>query len=374
MKGVSLVKNKSLFSGYDLFALHILYIGVAASFIYPSFMIRSTTGSYLYPLAVWVVVALISAFVYRMLLSNLNGISLVEELRASIGVWFASALCLPLLLAVLVSAITILRAYSEIMTMTMLPTTPIFFLNGLLIAPVLLSYAGIMPIIRSAKVFFLVAIILCWALQLVGISDVKWHLGQPWFTTTGDFFLNRDFYAGSFLWMGFAISSMLGAYTPQAARMAWRSYALALLVSIPAIAGFFYFPVLTFGREFSRQLTVPFVSKMDSIYHYWIIVDNLAALFVSAVMLHILIVLAIKQYFLEYIIRKLMPSADRRLLSILGFLLVYGGATWLPSWRSMEHFLTLGVALRGYVLILFPLLVMAALHIARRRQKAGHSA
>jgi hypothetical protein len=360
--------------GYDNFTIHTLFFGVAAGFLFPSFMIRSTTGSYWIPSAVWIAAAILSSWLYRNLLAMLQGRTLLGEIRSSIGRLATTVLSLPILLFLYGAVIVLLRAYSEIVSMTMLPTTPIPFLNGMLLAPALLAFAGMMPIFRSAKVLFLIGLLLCVSLLLIGLSDINWTLGKPWLYTDGDFFINQNFYSGSFLWVGFSITAFIGRYTRQSARIAWKSYVAALIFSLPFIAGYIYLPIMTFGREFSSLLTVPFVSKMDSIYKYWIIVENLAAVFVSAMMLHVLIIMALKLHSCGSVCQELLPTADKRLIYIVLILLVYAGATWLPSWRDLERSLFLTVGIRTYIMFVFPMLGIAALHVARKRREAGRPA
>jgi spore germination protein KB len=359
---------------YDMFALQLLYFGASAGFIYPSFLARSTTGSYWIPLAVWSAGAIVCSWLYAKLLSQLEGKKLLEELKRHVGPALAGLLCLPMLIFLLGALIIMLRAYSEIITMTMLPTTPILFLNGMIIAPALLACAGFMPIIRSAKVLVLVAVSISLMLLLLGLSDVDWTLGIPWARTNGDFVLDKQFYAGSFLWMGFVVTSLIGSYSRQSAKVAWQGYLIALISALPLVAGYIYLPVLTFGRELSRRLTVPFVSKMDSIYHYWVIIENLAAVFVAATLLYILIVIALKLRALGEFIRTFLPRTGNKLVYLVLSLAVFAAATLLPSWRDVELLLFMTAGVRLYVMFVFPVLGIVVLHAAKKRQAAEHMA
>ncbi|RKP58211.1 hypothetical protein D7Z26_01550 [Cohnella endophytica] len=365
------MKNPSAFTGYEMLAIQMLFSGAAAGFIYPSFLIRSTEGAYWIPIAVWTAGALLSSWLYSRMLARLEGRKLVSAIRSSVGLVWTSVLFLPVILFLIGALIVMLRAYSEIITMTMLPTTPISFLNGMLLSSAALALAGIMPIIRAARVFFLMASLFTLALLIIGFSDVNWTLGTPWFRTNGDFLLDNRFYAGSFLWMGFAITSLIGPYTMQSARGAWRSYALALICALPMIAGYVYLPVLTFGRDLSQRLTFPFVTKMDTIYHYWIIFDNLTAIFVSVTMLYVLLIMALKLHALGDTVKTLMPKAKNGFIYLGLFIVVYAAATFLPSWRELEHVIILTVGIRLYIMFIFPLLGMAALIVAQRRGGKG---
>lgn len=296
---------------------------------------------------------------------------MVSRIYASIGKAGTCIICLPVVLFLLAALVVMLRAYTEIITMTMLPTTPISFLNGMLLAPAALALAGMMPIVRAARVFFLLTLLFSLGLLLVSLSDVNWTLGAPWIRTNGDFFYDKRFYAGSFMWMGFVITSLIGPYSRQSARRVWKSYAMALIFAFPLIAGYIYLPVLTFGRELSQRLTLPFISKMDSISHYWIVFENLTAIFVSVTMLYVLLIMALKLHAVGEMFTVLMPRANMQVIYAVIFIIVYAAATVLASWKVVENIILLTIGFRFYVMFIFPLLGMFALAYGQRAGKEG---
>ncbi|NIK69665.1 MULTISPECIES: GerAB/ArcD/ProY family transporter [unclassified Paenibacillus] len=360
------MKRLSSIGGYELFAIQMLYSGAAAGFIYPSFIIRSTDGAYWVPITIWAAGAIVSSWIYSRLLTQLNGEKLLRRIRGSIGVVWTCIICLPILLFFFTAIVIMLRAYSEIVTMTMLPTTPISFLNGMLLAPAALALAGMMPILRTARVFFLLTLLFTLILIIIGLSDVHWTLGAPWIRTNGDFFMDKRFYAGSFMWMGFVITSFIGPYTRQSARKAWSSYFVAILCTLPLISSYIYLPVLTFGRELSERLTMPFISKMDSVSHYWIVFENLTAFYVSITMLYILVIMALKMHAIGEMFSTLWPRANRPVIYAVALLAVYATATLVTSWREIESITVLTIGIRLYVMFVFPLLGMLAVAYGRR--------
>ncbi|QHT61048.1 GerAB/ArcD/ProY family transporter [Paenibacillus lycopersici] len=363
------MKRPSAISGYEMVAIQMVYFGASAGFIYPSLLIRSTGDAYWVPVAVWAAAALLSSWLYSRMLARLEGGKLIAGLCSSIGKVWSFLLILPILLFLGGAMIVLLRAFSEVITMTMLPTTPISFLNGMLLAPAALALAGMMPIVRSARVFFLVTILCSSALLLIGLSNINWTLGSPWLRTSGDFLGNKRFYAGSFLWMGFVLTAFIGPYTAKSAKRSWKSYALALCCALPFIACYIYLPVLTFGKDLSRHLTFPFVSKMDAIYHYWIVFENMTAMFVSVTMLYVLLILALKMHALGESFQLMMPRVNAALIYGVLLVAVYWGATAISSWRVVEDLMIVTVGLRLYVLFVFPLLGMAVLILAGKRRE-----
>jgi|GEM_PF-1093271 len=362
------MNKSSTISGYEMVAIQMLYLFASAGFIYPSIILRSTLGSCWIPVAVWACAALLSSWLYRSLLSRLNGERLIARLRQAAGFGWTVILCLPVLLFLAGATGIVLRAYSEIITMTMLPTTPISFLNGMLLAPAALALAGMMPIVRTARVFFMLSILMTLLLMLVGLSDVHWALGKPWLRTDGDFLLNKRFYAGSYLWMGFVITSLIGPYSAGTVRRVWKSYALAIVCGFPLVLAYIYLPILTFGVELNRHLTFPFVSKMDSIYHYWIAVENLAAVFVSVTMFYVLILMALKLHALGETFKALAPRVPSGVIYAGLVVVVYTFATVLSSWRALEDVVLYTAGVRLYTLFGFPLLGIAILAAGKKRQ------
>ncbi|GBF73950.1 spore germination protein [Paenibacillus sp. 598K] len=361
--------KSSKLGGYEHFVIHLLYFGSTAGFIYPSFLTRSTAGSYWVPLVVWCAAAVVCSWLYALLLSRLQGRRLLTELKRSVGWAPAILLCLPLFVSLLGALVVMLRSYAEVITMTMLPTTPIAFLNGMILAPALLASAGVMPIVRSAKVLVLFAVPASVTLLILGWSNLDWSMGIPWARFNGDFIRNNQFYAGSCLWMGFVITALIQPYSHRSVAVAWRAYGLALLCALPMIAGYIYLPVLTFGRELTSQLTVPFVSKMDSIYHYWVIVENLGAIFVTVSLLYVLVILALKLHVLNETVRTFLPPRSSKMTGAVLVLAVFLTATFIPSWRDVELVMVLTAGLRLYVMFVFPLLGIALLHLAGRRMQ-----
>ncbi|WP_201007004.1 GerAB/ArcD/ProY family transporter [Paenibacillus glycanilyticus] len=365
------MKRLSTLSGYDMLAIQMLYTGAVAGFIYPNFIIRSTEGAYWIPIVVWAAGALLSSWIFSRLLAQLNGEKLIAGIHASIGGIWTCVICLPVIFFLLTALVVMLRAYTEVITMTMLPTTPIAFLNGMLIAPAILALAGMMPIVRAARVFFLLTLLLTLVLLIVGLSDVHWIVGAPWIRTNGDFLLDKRFYAASYIWMGFVITSLIGPYTRHSAKRNWKMYSAALLCTLPLIMGYIYLPVMTFGRELSKRLTFPFISKMDSISHYWILFENLTAIFVSVTMFYLFIIIALKLHAIGEMVAVIMPRANKRWIHSGAFLVVYASATLLVSWRVVENITILTIGLRLYVMFVFPLLGLLALAYGRRAGKEG---
>ncbi|SDS30967.1 Spore germination protein [Paenibacillaceae bacterium GAS479] len=362
--------NKTIsLTGYEMFSLQVLYVGASAGFLYPSLLINSTTGPLWAPISVWALLAFSSCILYSRMLLKLRGKELVPIIVSSLGKPAAIMLLLPILLFVIAAITVMLRSFTELITMTLLPTTPLLFLNCMIFASSGLAAAGLMAIIRAAKVIFLLAVGMIVFLLLVGTSGSHWELGGPWFRMSADFFTDGDFYGGSFVWMGFTYIAMIAPFSIEQARLYQKGNMIALVLSVLMVACFIYIPVMTFGREMSSRLTFPFVSKMDSIYQYWIILENLTAIFLSSTMLCLLLVIALKLKALMSITTSIWPKVSIKWGLAVVTVIVYIAAELIPEWRDLEKWVFNSYFLRFYAMFVFPGITLAGLHFKQR--KAG---
>ncbi|MGN7455683.1 GerAB/ArcD/ProY family transporter [Paenibacillus pasadenensis] len=347
-------------SAYAYFCLFSLYFGAAGGFLYPSLVINSTDGALWLPILLWAGASAASCLLYVRLLRGLKGQPLLPYARGLLGPAAAWLLTFPLLLFAFGAVIVMLRSFSELVTMTLLPTTPISFLDGMIVPAALLAAAGLPPIFRAARLLFLLAFTILLFLLLVGFINTHLYYGGPWLRPEPAFLLSGDFYGGSFLWMGFAFVALCGSYDAEESRAYRKGYLLALGVGTALVLSFVYLPVLTFGRELSSNLTFPFVTKMDSVYQYWIVFENLTSIFLSATMFCLLVVMALKLRTIGSVAHGLWPKLPVSKLVLTASAVVFAVATWIPEWRIIESWLFNSLVIRMYVMFAFPLLLLAA--------------
>ncbi|SET21157.1 GerAB/ArcD/ProY family transporter [Paenibacillus sp. NFR01] len=360
-------------SRYSLYVMQSLYFGGSAGYLYPSLIIRSTDSAFWVPIVVWALLAAGGACLYSLALGRVS-LPMIPALRNHCGRILSILLALPLLLFIGGAIIVLLRGYTEMITMTMLPRTPIAFLNGILLVPVLMASAGIMPIVRAARVFFLLTLMLSTVLMLLSFSDLDFSLGRPWLRTDGHFLGDAAFYASSYLWTGYVFTALLGSYTGVALRKFWQPSFLSICCAMPYLLGVVYLPVLTFGPELSRQLILPYVSKLDSVYHYWIILENLTAVLLSNMMIYVLFVLSLKLHVMGQMLQDFFPSWRKRwIFGTLG-VVMYTASVMIPSWAALIHLLHLMTGLRLYAMFGFPLLALTAFAVSARVQRRREAA
>lgn len=111
------------------------------------------------------------------------------------------------------------------------------------------------------------------------------------------------------------------------------------------------------------MLTFPFISKLDAIYHYWIALENLTAIYVSLTICFVLLVMSLKLHALGESLNTFFPHFRRGWLYIVLTVLCYAGASIIPNWRDVEHFLFNSIVIRLYAMFVFPVICLAAARV-----------
>ncbi|MEK3910110.1 GerAB/ArcD/ProY family transporter [Paenibacillus sp. FSL H7-0331] len=356
--------SKLQISFSEYFVLQIMIFGGTSFFLYPYFIIQATHESYWMIIVIWMLLGMLGAWLYSCMLALEPGKDAFTICKHQFGMVGSLLFIVPLLWFVGSSIVLMIRVHGEMISMTMLHTTPQWFLSGVVFVSAFLASGGLISIVRTAGVFIIVSIPLSIALTLLGLSDIQIQLGKPWLPNNGDFLQQASFYGSSYVWTGFIYFAVTGAYTNKPKQL-WKSYGIATVFFFPIIFGAVYFPILTFGPELTRSLTFPYITKMDSISHYWLVIENLTAVFVSVSMLYVILAMALMIHCFVVGIRTLFPKFKENLLYIVTGVLTYGLALIIPSWNWIEQAVIWATPLRLYVVFVIP----AAILIKYRIQK-----
>ncbi|GIP27800.1 hypothetical protein J23TS9_29300 [Paenibacillus sp. J23TS9] len=339
------------------FILQIMVFGAISFYLYPYFIINATNQSYWIPILIWMMLGLLGAWLFSRMMALHQGMDAFAITKQELG-WPGMILfILPMMWFIWRSMIIMIRAHTEIISMTILHTTPQWCLNGVILISVFLAMGGLVPIVRTAGVFFLVSLPLSFALTLLGLSDIHLYLGKPWIHTNGDFITSSKFYASSCIWLGYLYYAASGKYTKKPGKL-WKPYMIAAVCFLPLIAGSVYLPVLTFSAEMSRNLALPYISKMDSVNHYWLIVENLTAVFISASMLYLILVLSLMLHCFVTALKTMLPSWNEKLLYLLIGAATYASTFFIISWNEIVKSVEWDSPFRLYLMFLFPLAVI----------------
>ncbi|WP_240417124.1 GerAB/ArcD/ProY family transporter [Paenibacillus periandrae] len=350
------------FSQY--FVLQIMLFGGTSFFLYPFYVVHATNNSYWIIIVIWMLLGLLGAWLYSCMLAIEPGKDAFAICKQQFGMVGSILFIVPLLWFVGSSIVLMIRSHGEMISMTMLHATPQWFLSGVVFISAFLASGGLISIVRTAGVFVIVSIPLSIGLTLLGLSDNDFQLGKPWLQSNGDFLQEASFYASSYIWTGFIYFAVTGAYSNKPKQL-WKPYGIAALFFLPMIGGAVYFPILTFGPELTRSLTFPYITKMDSISHYWLVIENLTAVFVSVSMLYVILAMALMIYCFVIGVRALFPRFKENWLYITTGLWAYGLALIIPSWNWMEQAVIWATPLRLYVVFVIPTAILIKYRIQK---------
>lgn len=349
-------------------ALQINFIGGMAFFLYPDLVIHSTDEMYWLPIVAGASIGIFGSWLYSKMMSSNPGKDLFEISIGVVGRGWTMVLLFPLVLFMFNSIALMARSHAEMVNMTMLPTTPQWFLNGLLIIPLWSALGGITSIVRTITVLLFIALPFAMAINLLGLVDLEFSLGSPWFKLSADFIRSPEFYASSYVWVGFIYCSVIGKYASDPKHL-WKSYGLAVLCFLPMALEAVLLPVLTFGPEFTRTLTFPYIMKMDSIDIYWLPVENLTAIYVSVTMIFVVGTVAMMYFCVARGIHRLFPRFSEKIILWICGGITYSVALLFPSWLWVRRGVFWDTPLRLFLAIGLPVIYIALIWWKKRKER-----
>nr|WP_145159928.1 GerAB/ArcD/ProY family transporter [Paenibacillus terrae] len=347
------------------FVLQMMVFGAISFHVYPWLVLQSTTQSYWIPILIWMLLGLLGAWLFSRVLALHQGKDAYTITKLVLGWPGVILFIVPLLWFMWSAMVIIVRAHSEIISMTILHSTPQWFLDGMIFIGVFLAFGGIGSIIRASVLFLLISFPLSVGLVLLGFGDLDFNLGKPWLYTNGDFLTSPKFYTTSFIWAGYLYYAACGRYAKQPKKL-WRPYTVAALCFLPLLAASVYQPALTFSPEMSRILTLPYISKMDSVSYYWLVIENLTAVFIVSSILYLFLLLALILNCIVTAIRAVFPSWNEKLLYVLAGITAYAAIRLIPSWEWIERAVEWDTVLRLYLMYGFPMAVLVKSFISNK--------
>lgn len=349
------------------FGLQMMVFGAISFYLYPYFVIHATDHGFWIPILIWMPLSVAGSWLFSRMLALHQGEDAFSIVKRELG-WAGIVLfLLPLIWFMWRSMVVMISAHMEIISMTILPATPSWVTAGVLWIAVFLASGGIGSIVRTGMIFLLVSFPISLALTLLGLSNVEFSLGKPWLHTSGDFLFSRKFYASSCIWTGYLYMAASGKFTKTPGKL-WKPYIAAAVCFSPLILGAVYLPVLTFGAEMSRNLTLPYISKMDSIYHYWLVIENLTAVFISSAMLYVILTLALMLHMIVAALRVIFWRWNEWWLYVIIGAATYASTLYVPSWDWIEKAVEWDSPFRLYLMYLFPLAVIVKSLFSERKK------
>nr|WP_286672557.1 GerAB/ArcD/ProY family transporter [Cohnella hashimotonis] len=356
-------------SDTQYFIMQLAVFGATSYFLYPYLILHTDGGSYWMPIVTGLLAGILGARLFSGLMAQYPGLDAFAAVKRVLGWPGLLLFAIPYGWYIWRAMTMIARAHAEIVSMTILHTTPLWILHCTVPIAMLLAAGGVASIVRAAAVFVTVGIPVTIGITLLGFSDLDLALHEPWRPTDLSYLGSQSFFKSSFVWVGFLYLCSCGQYARIPGRL-WRPYAAAAFCFLPVIAAAIYFPVLTFGVGFAKALTFPFLSKMDSVSHYWLVVENLTAVFLSAVILLVILTLSLMMHSLVAALRALMPFLSARFAYAAVGASTYISAQLIPSWGWIEKGIWADTPVRIY-LVLFPPVVWLWRRLASGRRQSA---
>ncbi|MDC3412929.1 GerAB/ArcD/ProY family transporter [Terrihalobacillus insolitus] len=347
--------------------IQTVFFGGMSFFLYPELVASSTNQAYWIPVLFWFLISLFGAYVYSKMMKPYPRKNIVEISILLIGRKLSFLLLFPLLLFWFNSVALMIRAHAELVNMTMLTMTPTWVLSCLFVIPLIGAIGGITSIVRTLSVYSLICVPLVFGITILGFQDLDYHLGKPWFDSSIDFLTSPEFYASSYIWVGFIYCGIIGKYTEKVGEL-WKSYFWATLCFLPIVFTIVLFPILTFGPEMTQSITFPYVLKMASVDNYYLIVESLTAVYISSVMIYVIGTISFIYYCIGKAIHDFFPKwEEKKILFIIGGL-SYMVALLIPSWDWLRQGVVIESPLRLFVAFLLPLTIIGIHSWKKRRQ------
>lgn len=356
-------------SDAQYFILQLAVFGATSYFLYPYLILHTDGGSYWMPMVTGLIAGIVGARLFSGMMAQHPGLDAFAVVKRALGWPGLLLFALPYSWYAWRAMTMIARAHAEIISMTILHTTPLWILLCTIPIATLLAAGGVASIARAAAVFVMVGIPVTVGITLLGLSNLDYTLHEPWRATDFSYLGSKTFYTSSFVWVGFLYLSSCGDRARSPGTL-WKPYAAAAFCFLPVLAGAIYLPVLTFGVGFAKALTFPFLSKLDSISHYWLVIENLTAVFVSVVILLVILTLSLMLHSLSAALRALLPFVPLRFACAAVGAATYVSALLIPSWGWIEKGIWNDTPVRLYLVLFPPAVWLWSRLTGRRRQRA----
>lgn len=340
-------------------SLHVILMYILTQlalifFLYPGDIIESTTESH------WIAILMGFGIYFAFLWIFMKGMSYGQgrdmvRLYLRMGKLPAAILLLPVLYYFIIETALTIRAYSEIMTIVFLSSTPLWaIMLILLLGSTFLAAKGLRTILGTG---FLVA---CFGLPLIlfiyiaSFQNVDWRYIYPLlsnhfsFLTTPSYYKSFFVYSGSFLFLGFVQPYY---------KFQIRSLLVTSLCLLPLLLSSVYIPVLTFGEATARTLFFPYIVVLDILQIDWLMFERVAVFFLLSLISMMLLFLALTIWQSVRIASQFLSKTPSTYLLIGIVSGVFVICQSITSWENVQQLFVWNIWVRFYILIVVPVTV-----------------
>lgn len=337
-------------------------------FFYPGLIIEGVESSHWLPVLTGFLFYFAIIAVYMKGLSyfdNRNVIQIFQQLGKPVAI----ILLLPLTVYLIGVSIVTFRAYSEVIRLIFLTSSPIWAILLLLIAiSSYIAFLGVEAIFRTSILLVILGTPIVLFILVSAFQNVDWHYLFPLLdkeVITFSFLLKPAYiksllsFGGGFLFLGF-IQPCLN----------YKSYKVlsAYFILLPMFLISVYVPILTFGRNTAVLFSFPFLETSETIEINWLMFERISMFFMICLISFVMLFLALLLWKTALIIRTAIPVKQGAILLPLT-ILVFSVSVLIPDWHKVDQLFWMNTILRVYVMLIIPVLILV-LGI-RHSKKAG---
>lgn len=280
----------------------------------------------------------------------------VMDIFRSAGKVIAWTLLLPAFVYMIIAFTITIRAYSEMITLVFLSTTPVWAIMLLFILiAFLMAWQGIASIARTSVLLVILFTLPILFVLCLSFQNVDWYYLLPFiehnqsfgFITNVNFQVSLFVYAGGFFFLGLL---------PPAVHISIKKMMLGVLLLLPMFLVAAYLPLLTFGHATAKLYEFPVLMTIDTVRVTWLMFDRITILFFLSLMSFALLYLGLTLWGLVTLSKRAVPYIRDPYLLIGLTIGLYTISIAIPNWDSLEHVQVWIIPIRLYNFLAIPLL------------------
>jgi len=339
-------------------------------FMYPTDIIETLEAGH------WIAVLLGFAIHIALLTVYLRGLKYgapnnIIDIFKDVGRWFAMVILFPVALYFTMMIIITVRAYSEIVTLIFLDSTPLWAIMALILfVSSLMAMYGVESIFRTGllvALLFSPALLLVFSLAFQNVEFLYWFPMIDERSATFSYVFSKPYllsffaFTGGFLFLGFIPSYI--PYKPRKVLIASTALLPLFLISV-------YVPLLTFGPSAASALQFPFISAVDTVNVSWLMFDRVTLFFLLSLVGFSMIFLSLVIWKTSLLVRSAFKFMSHIVTVLAITAVIFLICLYIPDWQSVERLLWWNTILRLYVMFVIPITTLAV-GLLRHRKGAN---
>ncbi|MDD9268291.1 GerAB/ArcD/ProY family transporter [Paenibacillus sp. GCM10023248] len=339
-------------------------------FLYPEDIISSTNKGH------WVVILIGIAIHFAVIATYMKGLSYfprwdIIRIYRSAGKGIALLFLVPILLYLFVVTVLSVRAYSEVITIIFLSSTPLWaIMLLLLVLSTYIASKGVETLFRTGVLLSILFLPLTLFIVITSFQNMDWNYALPIFDLDLSFVAKPSFYqsffafSGGFLFLGY----LQPYFTYQRNKVLLAAAAL-----IPFFIFSVYIPLLTFGESTAFTLHFPFVVVVDTLSINWLMFDRVTMFFLLSLITFIMLFISLTLWQINRMLSQSLPFIKPVYLLLSLSVVVFSFCLMIPDWKMVEKLLWWNTPLRLFVFVTVPLSVLLLGLRAKRKVSHEHS-